>query len=175
MRDKSEEPSNRIHKLKYKAIGFDTDDTLYDFQCAMRRSLGFTLDRILERMPDCDLTVDKMIGIRNQVAEEMKGKARDFEEIRLKAFERTLQYCGICDYRFARALNVIYFRNRFDKAGFFEDVFPVLEQLKDRYVLGVISNGNTYPKKCARVEYSQSVKGVVEPVWVEVLNAAYEE
>lgn len=89
MRDKSEEPSNRIHKLKYKAIGFDTDDTLYDFQCAMRRSLGFTLDRILERMPDCDLTVDKMIGIRNQVAEEMKGKARDFEEIRLKAFERT--------------------------------------------------------------------------------------
>lgn len=52
MRGENEEPSDRAHKLKYKAIGLNTDDNLYDFQCAIKQSLGFTLDKILERMPD---------------------------------------------------------------------------------------------------------------------------
>lgn len=77
MSARSEEPSNRIHRLKYKAIGFDTDNTVSDFQCSVKGSPGFTVDRILGMMTDCDLAVDKTRGTKNQVAEEMKKKATD--------------------------------------------------------------------------------------------------
>lgn len=121
----------------------------------MRHSLKFALDKILEKVPECGdfLIIEKMIEIRNQVAKEMKGKTTNLEEVRFNAFKRTLKYCGIADKKFARALNALYLKHRFEDVKLFDEVLPTLEQLRQRYVLGIISNGNSYPRKLGLEKY----------------------
>lgn len=157
-------------KGQYKAIGFDLDDTFYDFQQVMRHSLKFALDKILEKVPRCGdfLTIEKMIKIRDQVARQMKGKTTNLEEVRFRAFKKTLEYCGVADEKFARALNRLYLNHRFEDVMLFDEVLPTLERLRQRYVLGIISNGNSYPRKLGLEKYfrfiilSQNV-GVEKP------------
>jgi phosphoglycolate phosphatase-like HAD superfamily hydrolase len=71
-----------------RAISFDGDMTLWDFENVMRSSLAHVLAELREHLPvsRCvDLTVDTMIEIRNTVAEEFKGKRVALEWIRLEA------------------------------------------------------------------------------------------
>ena len=107
---------------QYKVVGFDLDGTLCDFQNVMRLSLEFTLDKILERVPEYSdfLTIEKMIEIRNQVAEENQGKSPNLEGIRLRAFRRTLKHCGIVEEEFAELLNGLYLKHRFEDATLFD-------------------------------------------------------
>ena len=54
-----------------KAITFDADDTLWDFQSAMKSALGLTLQQLRSIVPNAasaQLTVQKMTDIREQVA-----------------------------------------------------------------------------------------------------------
>ena len=84
-----------------KAISFDGDMTLWDFEKVMRNSLAHALDELRKHSPGgmcADLTVDRMIEIRNVVAEELKGKRAMLEAIRLEAFRRTIAAVG-CDNR----------------------------------------------------------------------------
>lgn len=143
----------------YKAIGFDLDGTICDFRKTMRHSLEIVLAEILNKIPACGdfLTVDKLIEIRDEVAEELKEKAMSFEEIRLHAFRRTLRYLGIVDDRFAATLTELYLQHRFEDAVLFNEVNSTLEQLKARYVLGVISNGNSYPRRLGLEQYFQFI------------------
>ena len=79
-----------------RAISFDGDGTLWDFEKVMRHSLDYVL-RELELI-DSDtagmLSIDKMIRIRNEVAEKLRGKMLNLERVRLEAFKRTLKEIG---------------------------------------------------------------------------------
>jgi HAD superfamily hydrolase (TIGR01509 family) len=124
-----------------KAVSFDADGTLWDFEKTMRHSL----QRVLEELAGIDpiaasgLSVEGMIGIRDEVAEEMRGTGARLEEIRLEAFRRTLRESGRPDEGLARRLYDIVL---------YEDALPALEALRGRYTLGMISNGNSYPERC---------------------------
>jgi putative hydrolase of the HAD superfamily len=133
-----------------KAISFDVDETLWDFQAAMRRSLGRVLQELKQIDPDAAtmLDIEKMVGIRNRVGRELKGKVINLEAIRLKAFHETLKEAGKPDEALASHLNQLYLKYRFKDVALFDDVLPTLEALQPKYALGVISNGNTYPKHC---------------------------
>lgn len=133
-----------------KAISFDGDMTLWDFGKVMRQSLGCALAE-LRRCAPCEasarLTVDRMIGIRDAVAAELRGRATDLEEIRLHAFKRTLEEIGVDDDDLAVHLAELYLKQRHGSIELYPDTLPALDALKPHYQLGLISNGNTYPER----------------------------
>ena len=132
------------------AISFDGDMTLWDFEKVMRYSLLLALTELRRRVPgpaSADLTVDKMIEIRNSVAVELKGKATSLEEIRLHAFTHTLESIGCADDTLVDDLNALYLKHRFADIEIYPDVIPALDALGLRYSIGVLSNGNGYPDR----------------------------
>jgi 2-haloalkanoic acid dehalogenase type II len=142
-----------------KSVCFDLNGTLYDFLKMMRHSLRITLAELAKRFPECGkkLTIDRMIRIRNRTAQELKGETTNLEEVRLESFKRTLNYCGIDDDEFAGQLNQLYLKHRFEDMVLFDDVLPTLDRLKGRYTLGIMSNGNSYPRKLGLEDYFQFI------------------
>jgi len=110
--------SGRISQLR--AISFDGDMTLWDFEKVMRHSLGGALTELRARLPEgkcADLTVDRMIEIRNAVAEERKGERIALESIRLEAFRRTIEMVGGNNDELAAELNSIYLKHRLPRSN----------------------------------------------------------
>ncbi len=137
--------------MQISVISFDGDMTLWDFRKVMRHSLKHTLKAIQQQVPTqraLELTVDEMIVIRNQFAEEVKGKIWNLEEIRLRAFERTLEHIGHPDTELAAYLNAMYLKHRFEDIELYPDVIPTFDVLAPHFKLGLLSNGNTYPERC---------------------------
>lgn len=132
-----------------KAISFDGDGTLWDFEKVMRHSLHHVLLELEQLDPQASvlLNVDKMIQIRDQVASELKGIITNLESIRLEAFRRTLMDIGKPNDKLAEHLNEVYLKHRFEDIELFDDVLPVLKTLQPRYALGLLSNGNSYPER----------------------------
>ena len=142
--------------MQISTISFDGDMTLWDFRKVMRHSLKHTLAVLQKQVPtQCalELTVDKMIAIREQFAEEVKGKIWNLEEIRLRAFERTLEYVGCPDKELATHLNAIYRKHRFEDIELYPDVISIFDLLASHFRLGLLSNGNTYPERCGLEGY----------------------
>ncbi len=131
-----------------KAVSFDVDDTLWDFESAMTSALALTLQRIKQTITTdaaMQLTVDKLIEIRDAVSEQMGGDAAGVEKIRHAAFVKTLETIGHPDREFAADLYHLYMEARFSNVKPFADVPCALTQLASRFQLGVISNGHTHP------------------------------
>jgi len=133
------------------AISFDADGTLWDFEKAMRTSLAHTLAELRHVAPDgatAALTVDRLIAIRDAVADAMYGRGSSMEDIRLAAFVQTLESVGRPDRAVARYLTDFYLARRFGDIALYPDVIPALDRLRGRYRIGLASNGNTYPERC---------------------------
>jgi putative hydrolase of the HAD superfamily len=135
-----------------KAVFFDVDNTLYDFERVRRYGLNVALQHIYEHLPNTRgrLTVQHLIELREQAAEEAEGSRLDLVEIRTESFRRALAMCGYGD-ELAPELTRIYATNRFRFARPFEGALMALRGLRGRYVLGVISNANT-PLECLGLE-----------------------
>jgi len=133
-----------------KAISFDGDGTLWDFEKVMRHSLGFVLKELEEIDPTAAamLDIERMITIRNRVADELKGRVTNLEAIRFEAFRQTLVDIGRPNDDLALHLNQVYLKHRFEDIELFEDVLPTLNTLRQRYTIGLLSNGNSYPERC---------------------------
>ncbi len=153
--------------MQISTISFDGDMTLWDFMKVMRHSLKQTLVEIQKQVPTpraLKLTVEEMIAIRDQLAEEVKGEIWSLWEIRKRAFERTLEYVGHPDKDLAAHLNAIYRKHRYGDMQLYPDVIPTFDALAPHFKLGLLSNGNTYPERCglegrfAFVVFSQDVQ-----------------
>ena len=133
-----------------KAISFDGDGTLWDFEKVMRHSLRLVLEELEKMDPQAVdmLDVENMIKIRNRVAEKLKDKVTNLEEIRLEAFRQTLKDIGRPNDTLASRLNRLYLKHRFEDIELFKDVLPTFEALRKKFVLGLLSNGNNYPERC---------------------------
>ena len=133
-----------------KAIFFDGDDTLWDFRDAMRAALGETL-LVLRRIVDNEaadaLTVERMMDIREVVAAEMSETTTPVETIRLVSLSRTLAEVGHPSEDDAQRLFEVYNAARFAATRPFTGVRDLLIDLRGRYQLGVVSNGNTNPDR----------------------------
>ena len=144
---------------KITTISFDADGTLWDFEGVMRHALGCALEelrRFVPATPD-SLSIETLIAIRNQVAEEQENRGLTHEAIRLEAFKRTLQFIKSPDDDLAVHLNTLYLKHRFEDILLFDDVIPTLDKLQGRYMMGLLSNGNTYPERCGLEGYFQFV------------------
>lgn len=146
--------------LDVRAISFDGDATLWDFERVMRHSLGYALAELRRRRPGPateELTIERLIAIRNQVAGQLEGKIINLEEIRLRAFRRTVECAGGGDDALAADLNALYLEHRFEDIELYPDVIPTLDALAPRFTLGLLSNGNSYPERCGLEERFQFV------------------
>jgi FMN hydrolase / 5-amino-6-(5-phospho-D-ribitylamino)uracil phosphatase len=130
-----------------RVVSFDLDQTLWDFRSAMRRALRVCLDHLRVIAPEeaRTLTVDRMIKIRDDVATGLRGRETSLERIRLAAFVQTLADIGVARGGLAVELNDLYLSHRF-QGDLYDDARPVLGALSPRYTLGVVSNGNSYPR-----------------------------
>jgi len=133
-----------------KAISFDANGTLWDFEKVMRHSLTHALKELkrTDAQAPAMLDIEKMIKIRNRVAEKLKGKVTNLEEVRLEAFRQTLKDIGRPNDALASHLNQVYLNHRFEDIELFDDVLPVLKASRAKYTLGILSNGNSYPERC---------------------------
>jgi putative hydrolase of the HAD superfamily len=137
-------------------ISFDGDATLWEFEKVMRHSLAIALDALRRRLPgraSCELTVDKMIEIRDTVAAELRGQTVSLEEIRLQAFKRTVESVGDADDSLAEDLNALYLKHRLEEIELYPDVIPILGALRSHFSLGLLSNGNSYLDRCGLTGY----------------------
>ncbi len=137
--------------MSISAISFDGDMTLWDFQKVMRHSLKKALVELCRLVPSQrarDHSVEEMIATRNHVEDEVKGEVWNHEEIRLLAFERTLERIGCPDRELAAHLNAVYLKHRFEDIELYCDVIPTLDRLARHFRLGLLSNGNSYPERC---------------------------
>ena len=131
-----------------RAIFFDGDDTLWNFRDAMRAALGETLlvlRRIVDNAAADALTVERMVEIREAVAAGMSQRTTLVETIRLVSLARTLAEVGYPSEDDAQRLFEVYNAARFAATRPFAGVRELLVDLRGRYQLGVVSNGNTYP------------------------------
>ncbi len=153
--------------MPISAISFDGDMTLWDFQKVMRHALKKALAELRRLVPTqsaADLSVEEMVAIRNRVEEDEQGRIWNMEELRLLAFERTLEQLGRPDRDLPAHLNEIYLKHRFEDIELYPDVIPALDRLAPHYKLGLLSNGNSYPERCglegrfAFVVFSQDVQ-----------------
>ncbi len=156
-----------------RAVSFDVDGTLWDFDMVMRRSLQETLLELGRLRPEgaAGLTVERVIEIRDRVYEERRGSVTDLIAIRREGFREALRVTsgGSNDEELASHLTDVYLHHRYAQEVPFEDVAPTLEALRGRYKLGVLSNGNSYPKQLGLEDvisfgvFSQDHGGVEKP------------
>ena len=132
-----------------KVITFDGDGTLWDFKNAMRKSLSKIVEILKERFPKEaeKIDIDTLIRIRDEVAENTKGKFINLEEVRRRSFNETLSRLGVFTKEFSDYLSEVYFKERYSQVKIYEDTVPVIKELRKIYKVGIISNGNTYPEK----------------------------
>ena len=124
-----------------RAISFDGDMTLWDFMKVMRHSLSIALSELRGRIPgsaSAELTIDRLIEIRNLVAAELKGEIINLEEIRFHAFKRTVESLGRSDDELAAELNDLYLKHRFEDIELYPDVIPTLDTLGRAFCIGLL-------------------------------------
>lgn len=133
-----------------KAISFDADRTLWDYEKSMRLSLLGTLKELRKLDPKSAsvLDVDKMAEIRDVVAREFEGKGLSLKDIRHESFRRALLDVGRGNNVLAAHLNSVYFKYREVSVDAYDDVSGALQVLRKGHVLGMVSNGNTAPDVC---------------------------
>ena len=157
--------------MMIRLAAFDGDNTLWDFDAAMRLALRSTLEELWTVMPGpatAAMTVNRMIGIRDRVAAELEGRVTDLAVVRHAAFERTLEEVGVEDAGLAARLNAMFFAVKQRHAEPFADAEPMLVELTGRYRTALLTNGNTDPAQYDLDRYLDPIvhaaqEGVAKP------------
>ncbi len=128
----------------YKAIFFDLDHTLWDFETNSQESLAelFLLHELSSRGIE---DVAKFISIYKKVNYEMWDDYHhnriSKEQLRFGRFNRTLHEFKIQDGALAELLSVQYLELCPVKQNLFPNAIEVLQKLKENYSLHIITNG----------------------------------
>ncbi|MEN3536006.1 HAD family hydrolase [Microbispora sp. ZYX-F-249] len=134
----------------YRALSFDGDGTLWDFETAMSLALEDAARLLRESgvgRPDGPVTAHWLREIRDSVARLDAYRGRSMEKIRLASFEAALAQCGHADPTLARDVYDVYMRARWARLRVHEDVRESLAGLKSRHRLALVTNGNTHPRR----------------------------
>ena len=129
-------------------ISFDVDGTLWDFERFTRHALQQVLNELAQIDPQAahNLTVGRMVTIRDRVHQQMWGGGTDLDAIREKSMQQALRETGRPNDSLGSYLTKIYFQRRDEVRTIFPDARPALELLARHFKLGLLSNGNSRAK-----------------------------
>ncbi len=135
---------------RVKAVTFDADGTLWDFEAAMRSGLTVVLAEIRRLAPGRadGLTVEHMVNARDEAAAELKQRGASLMDMRREGFRRVMESAGLRDTKLEHRLVDVYVASRIAATKPYPDVVPALELISERWPVGVITNGNSDPEQC---------------------------
>ncbi len=130
-----------------KAIYFDLDDTLCGYWDASKSGLRATFDRLSPEGYAPDEMISHWAASFREFAPTLKqtnwyqGYLLKGEPTRTEQMRLTLVRLGIEDLELAAMLSQAYMEERDRALALFPDAIEVLDKLKGRYPLGLITNG----------------------------------
>ena len=138
-----------------KAISFDVDSTLWDFDEALERGLTAALNELQSvNEPAAErLSVAVMNQAWQRERDELPGGVTDLNQLRHDSMRRALADIGIKDVMLAGRMSDAYFEERNRNNQPFDDVVPGLEALHGKYKLGLLTNGNMKPERLGLQKY----------------------
>lgn len=133
-----------MNPKKYTFVFFDLDHTLWDFETNNR----LTFDEILKKyklygpaIPNLDAFI-KVYTLHNTALwDQYKEGIIEKSFLSYHRFELTLKHFGIENIELARQMAADYISISPTKTTLMEGTFEVLDYLKEKYNLGLITNG----------------------------------
>nr|WP_169806454.1 HAD family hydrolase [Herbidospora sakaeratensis] len=123
-----------------RVVTFDGDETLWDFQGAMRRALALAAG-----MFGPPVTAEWLRRVRDDVAARPEFAGAPMEDIRRAAFAESARLTGAAD-GFADRVHAEYMRARHAGVTLYPDTLPCLRELRaGGHRLALITNGNSRP------------------------------
>ena len=160
--------SSRDAATVIQAVLFDGDQTLWDFERVMRDALIAVLGELRAERPgprhrrvDVAATSRTTVGGgggtgRHRVQPGPATRARVLPHAERRPRPRRAA-TRRADAALAEWIAASYFEHRDRDPALFPDTLPCLQALRDRYRLGLLSNGSRLPEKVGLAGYFESV------------------
>ncbi|MDR6677125.1 HAD family hydrolase [Pseudomonas oryzihabitans] len=131
--------------MTIRLVTFDLDDTLWEIAPVIHSAEALLRDWFAESAPRLgSVPVEHLWAIRDRLLHQDAGLKHRVSELRRRVIHQALLDAGYVEpeaAQLAEAGFAVYLAAR-QQVTLFEDVHPTLEQLADRYTLGVLTNGN---------------------------------
>jgi len=131
--------------MTIRLVTFDLDDTLWEIAPVIHSAEALLRDWFTEHAPQLGgVPVEHLWAIRDRLLQQDAGLKHRVSELRRRVIHQALLDAGYAEPEAAQLAEVgfaVYLAAR-QQVTLFEDVHPTLEQLADRYTLGVLTNGN---------------------------------
>jgi len=163
-----------------KCITFDLDDTLWKIEPVITRAEIFFQKWLDSNYPTVSekFNIELLRKLMRQTSLENPEIKHDLTKIRIKAYSHLKDLYGLSDDMPLKAFN--YFMEYRNNVTLFDGVEDILSELKKKYLLGTITNGNASLTKIGIDKYfdfeiKASEVGYMKPkseIFVAALNAA---
>ena len=152
-----------------KAISFDVDGTLWDFEDALARGLEAALREVRRIDPEGTegLTVDHLDQAWVVERDRQWGTITDLVKLRHDAMRRAFADIDTPDNHLANRATDAYLEERNHNSRPFDDVVPGLEALYGTYSLGTLTNGSMRPERLGLEKFFDFIVMSVEHGGVE--------
>ncbi len=125
-----------------RAVTFDLDFTLWDLTDVIRRADERQYDFLASVCPTVAerYRADDLHALRMAVYEERPDLRHDVTALRIEVLRRLGAECGFDDEAGQRAFEI--FLDARHEVTLYEDTIPLLDSLREHYVVGAMTNGN---------------------------------
>jgi FMN hydrolase / 5-amino-6-(5-phospho-D-ribitylamino)uracil phosphatase len=132
--------------MTIRLLTFDLDDTLWEFAPVLVRAEAITYAWLQQHAPavTTKFSSDELRDMRLQIAREQPHLAHRVTELRVRGLHIAMQRAGVTDHTIEALVEQAFatFLHARHDIELFDDAEQVLFDLKNRYQLGAITNGN---------------------------------